>query len=579
MDNFLPLTILGAIIGIYTILPEYKKLRLGYSFGILDKLIIIIIIMVMLSLLIFGSYISYNTDLTTSFYSILKQNSFNIVLNANTPLMITESFHYQFIIDIINVVSILILFIFFLSKFRTNKIRINNQKYFIDKIDELFYKGEYNTVISLIDDNYKNIMKYEKVFYKNTLFKDIEQLINPPENVKTQNVAKSSLFDILIIKINIIIKKENYNNFYQKIMTKISIIYNKISFYKDNNKLREDIEIRLLDRNYIKNIVKYNPYFGLKIITDKIIHSDFREKFAHSYFEELMKNKNSVLYREIMNTVWFKSGYRYEISSNNKILHQVLFNVDMAYETTVYKPIGDLTLELLQKQHKKPHDFYNDYNAKLMENSSERLNNPLFMAIHFFDIMIREAIYQKINWHMWLYYYDIIVEEICKNYELTENSEPEYEFPNVYSFLLSEIIHNLIEWIKLIEIDTENVYSKLNTLDCEYQNDNIIKSSIISLKYCIEYILSSEGIPNNFKLYLLEIIFYFYFDLALNDKEIVNNYGIVLEKCLLETAKENSDSKESFNRALNSIPAYKLSIKSNFFAKFDETKKKFQRVN
>jgi hypothetical protein len=577
MESFLPLTVLGAIIGIYSILPDYKKLRLGYSFGKKDGLVLFLLIVVMLSAMIFSSYISYSSPHSNVTLNQISPIEFDYN-NFITTFLFEIPFNYQFLIDIIDIISIIFIFLIFLLKFFTKKVHVNKTKYFIEKIDELFNKGEYTTVISLINDNYENIIKFKEcendrgTFPKGIDPKGIDNLIREFKR-KQNHDNELSPFRNLKIRLTDKIKSIDLKS----ILNYFNYILCLIKNYNQDKELQADIKIRLSDYNFIEKIVKYNPYFGLKVVTDKSkrIDSFFQKKFAHLYFKELMRNKNSVLYREIKNTTSFtlKSGNRYEIYKNNKIIYQVLFNSDTAYKTGVYKPIGDLTLELLDEQHKIPNDYYNDYIDKLMPYSSENLNDPIFMVVHFFDIMIREALYQGIKWHMWLYYYNEFVKRICKNYQLNKRSELNYEFPSVYSALLYEIFSNLISWIELIEKDTEEIQNELESEDCSHENDNIIKSSIICLNLCIGYILRTNDIPYTFKEYLLEMVFNLYFDLVLSDNELVNKYGIVLEKCLLKTSKMDTDSKETLKHILNSIDQIPIIHKRNGRDKLEHIKK------
>lgn len=572
MESVLLLTVLGAIIGIYTILPDYKKLRLGYSIGKLDLLILGILVLVMLSVLIFSSYLQSSIVSATTFNQLINP-LFNHNIQINNYLF-QKSFNYQFLTDLLNIVSIILIFVVFLDKTLTKKIHINNKKYFIDKLDELFYKGEYTTVFSLIEDNYKNVMEFKKKYNKkghSKLSKEIEILIKEIENSNNDHNKKEkvSFYGNLKSKFNFLWEKSTYETIYEQFKITINNI-SEIKYFKSDNSLQESIKFRLLDYEYIKKVVKYNPYFGLNIIIDDRLNSLFRQEYANLYFRELMKNQDSILYREIKNTT---SGlHRYEISENNKIMHQIFSNINKADEARVHRPIGNLTIDLLNKQYKKPYDEYNEYNDKLID-SPDRLNDPLFMAVHFFDIMIRESIYQDVRWHMWLYYYESFVGKIVRNYKINDPNKFNYEFPNVYSFLLYEIFDNLIGWIKLVEITTNAQKELKNTEYDNCENENIIKSSINCLYYCIEHILKPNNISRKFKVYLMENVFYLYFELFLSDEKIVNEYGQVLENCLL-TASKNIDDDKILIQALNNIEVYKLSNKASVFEIEDSLKNK-----
>lgn len=540
MDNFLLLTVLAGIIGLFTIQPEYKKLRIaynGYSFGNPDKIIIAALIIELLFLIIFGSFISYHTPNanitinyteTFPFISILYSFTsllypFISILYPFTSLLYTfnfilfciahinYSYKYMFLTDMANIAAIISIFLFFFDKFYTRKIKIYNKINFLDKWDELFYKKEYNTLILLTKDNYANIMNFEKYNDHNKL------LLQMAEN----SIRKQRGLPIL----------ENNSD------------------YNVDNEFLNNIEMRLLDYNFVKQLVKFDPYFGIRIVTDKDVDAGFREEFAQLYFKELIINRNSVLYREIRYTQSIKKN-RYEISKNNKIIHQILSDIKNADENEIYSPIGKSILDILDKQAQKDRDRYNEYNSNLMPFAKENFRDPLIMVVHFFDIMIREALYQGIKWHMFLHYYSYFVEKISKNYRITEHSKTGYEFPNVYSAILWQIFHNLIDWIELINKDIENLSLELEDTICNVQNDNIIKNSIFVLVECVQSVIDGKNIPNKD---LIGNVLELYSILAMSKSQETQRYGKVLKCCLLDLASKKQEYRDYLVRTIDYV--------------------------
>lgn len=540
MDSFLPLTLLAGLIGVYTVLPEYKKVRIRYSFGKMEFLMLSILVIVLIFSLIVSSYISDNLiSSNIALYQIMNLPISNnlspsIIYLLETPL------NYQFLIDIINIMSIIVIFLIFCDKFFTNKIKIKDKNYFIYILDELFYKHEYNAVISLIKDNYNNVIKFEEPpeVYEKILIDSITSVIKLRKPIKSNQRSSINKF---LDNLRILMKKDTYKYIFDIFKKKFTNINNKI--FEPNEYLQSNIETRLLDVNHIQKIVEYNPYFGLKIVTDRKIDPCFREDFANLYFKELMRDKNSILYREIKNTT--SLVYRYKISKYNELIYELLFNIDIADKLNLYKPLGDLTLELLDQLRKDNKDVYNGYNSDLILDSDERYNDPLFMIIHFFDIVIRESIYQNIDSQMWLYYYENFVKEIALNYKLNEHSKPEYEFPSVYSSLLFEMFHNIISWIDLIRRDTDNIQKALaNVSTGDEEHEDIIKTYINCLCSCLQHVIKPTEFSKEFKIYLIDMVFNLYFKLILNDKMLVNEYGKLLEDCLLETASLGNEYKD-----------------------------------
>lgn len=441
-DSFLILTILGIVIAVYSVLPEHKKLRIGYSFRKLEITFLLVLGGAIIAFSIGGYFLSIHFT-----YSDSPVNK----LNLNT----------LFVIELVRVIAAIVILAIFLIKFLKKTVSIKNEKYFNERIHELRYERSYSCLAALVDDNYHTIFH-------------------------------SGATD-----------KENFSN---------------------------KIKRELLDRQFITYIANFKPYFGLRIIIDTELDF-FIHEFADLYFEALLRNKDSALYREIENNQNLSRLHRYSIPESNRIIYSFFSNISLAKDLEVYRPIGEGVIDILNKQQRKERDVYNEYQEGYI-GERQTFDNPIFIGIRFFDIMIMESIYQKVDWHMWLYYYSHFVDKICKNYRINEYSQPETEFPSTYSYLLYEITSNLRHWIELIEDDTAKIKQKLQHVDCSHENNNILKSSIICLVQCSHHILDTDAIPPRFKEYLTYIMFNLYFKLALSTKKIAREYGKVIACCI-----------------------------------------------
>ncbi|MFZ3077984.1 MAG: hypothetical protein WA139_06005 [Candidatus Aenigmatarchaeota archaeon] len=484
-DSFLILTILGSIIGIYSILPEHKKLRVGYSFGKLEKICLLLLALAIVFLSIFDLFVSLHFE----------NYSFSI-MGFNVKML--------FILEILQVISAIIILGIFLYKFFKKGTSIKNEEYFVEKVDELQYEQKYSSIFLLIEENYETILNSE-------------------------NKGGKIILDYL--------------------------------------------KRKLLEYEFTKHIVIFKPYLGLRIITDRRLEPYFKENFSEVYFDILLRNKNSILYKEVEGNQSL-SHSRYRISQDNKILHTIFFDIKLAETLNVWKPIGEVVLDMLDEQHKKERDTYNEYQEKFTINSRELFNDTIFVGIRFFDIMILEAIYQKADYHMWLYYYSHFVDRICKNYKLNEYSQPKAEFPSPYSYMLYEITSNLRNWIKLIDEDTTDVQQELEHVDCMPENSNIIKSSIICLIQCNQKILNTDTIPDKFKEYLTHMILNLYFDIVLSSNKVSQEYGEILLCCILNGihnyGKRDEIYKNRLLSYLDTLDKPPLFYKNDGFKKLGE---------
>jgi hypothetical protein len=380
-----------------------------------------------------------------------------------------------FLFSLLQIISALGILVLFLHKFFKKNIHIKNEKYFIDKIDELTGTRQYASVIAMLDENFDSIL-------------------------------------------NRVSKKE----------------------------FSVKVEGRLKDYRLINYIVKLKPYFGLKIISNEKTDIYFKRMFANGYIRALLKNEDSVLYKEIQNNQNLSSTNRYILPESNAILHKLFKDITTAKNIEVWRPIGETVNDILDEQYHKQVDIYNEYDGKIIYDYEEQFRNPIFVGIIFFDIMITEAIYQKINWHMRLYYYSYFVEKICRNYKVSEYRQEDNEYPDIYSGILYEIISNLRGWINIIEYDTEEVQQEIKYIDYNHENGNIIKSSVICLSQCIKKILCTEAISDKFKEYLTHIIINLYFNLALSTQEVSRRYGEVMIACIIHDIKGYGMRSENY---------------------------------
>ena len=184
-------------------------------------------------------------------------------------------------------------------------------------------------------------------------------------------------------------------------------------------------------------------------------------------------------------------------------------------------------------------------------NDEGKWDSSLFVGIRFFDIMVRAALSQGVEWHMWLYYYSHITERIIRNYKPHPvHSSDRVEWPTHYAYLLYEMISAMSGWIKAAEycpVDQTNVV--LEAVDGIHQNDNIPKSSIIVLTQCIRFILESGDVSDTFKKYLIDIVFELYFDLRASER--MADYAKVLLMTLRYRSSIDRDPDRQFLEQLS----------------------------
>lgn len=306
---------------------------------------------------------------------------------------------------------------------------------------------------------------------------------------------------------------------------------------------REVIGAILLSPKLVRALVRTRPYFGLDIIR-QWTYSYERYDFLSIYLSELVRDTTSIFYQEIANNANLLSGYRYRIPESNRALHFLLSDVKFAHDNSVYKPIGDYALSYLNELARDPaNDPYNRAMESVPDPGASE--SPLHATVRFFDIMLEEALHQGHEWHMWLYYLPLIVEKVVRNYRLVDPlASPDDEFPIRYSFLLYEIFSAMRNWVKSLEdvpLDQPNVV--LISTRADHENGNIPKSAMLALCACARHVLQSDNLTVRFKNYLVDIVFWLYFDLRSKPK--LHDYATVLGRAISQggTYRPRDDRK------------------------------------
>jgi hypothetical protein len=336
--------------------------------------------------------------------------------------------------------------------------------------------------------------------------------------VKKYHVLSYLLENYLEQFLNIINKRTNYENF-------ISIIYknSRLSTHEilqfpviqvgkgrklkflilgkflsilpeeigNKSKIFKSIERLLKSSSFLDYLIETHPAIPVKLTSST---SFLRlDEFTDKFFKGLIAKKNSQLYRELKDNQHFMYSTGYRIEPENFILDNYFSDPENAIKANIWKPVGDYVCDFI-KQQKGKDNFYNSYCESYIY-TEEPWECPIFVGIQFFDVMVKSAIYKKIDDHMWLMYYEYFLDEILKNLDRTENSEILQEFPLKFDYLIYNIVSNCSDWVEA----SEYLYrGEVNIIPLE------------EASYClgalIRKVLKSIHIDDLQKIYYLEIM-------------------------------------------------------------------------
>lgn len=403
---------------------------------------------------------------------------------------------------------LLILTILPFSIFR-KKLHPRQYKKFIELCHELFYEEKYTELIKIILKNKKQIeiitnRKYASAIIKDWFARFIKKNASPKELISFPDYFNAEEKG-----------EETEINIIQKITKKIKfkifnwvekIIYGGAWYYhiRKNEKFSTRCEEIFQDQKFISFLATRNSELILKLMKSDI----FDSTSLSAILRWSMLDTHSFLYKELIykNLDSGVTGYLFE-------------NPERIEEWHLWIPIGESLIDYLNNLNRddrnvdpynRPMDNFNSYHS-----TSEKLYSPIYLGNLFFKKMIMSALDAKIQWHMWLYYYEYFIKGIEKN--LRQENYEEIEFPTRYHYLTWEILESLTNIIETV-YNNPNLLNQENTsikgVDLEHENGSIIKSAMRCLGKCTRIIMESKSFTTYDKNYYLEGIFHTYFRLC-----------------------------------------------------------------
>lgn len=370
---------------------------------------------------------------------------------------------------------------------------------FQELTEELFWEAHFGELLTLLQRHMRDLFK---IYHGDFILSRLRRRLSPSLEKELFSLTQGET------------RHDFRNTFFQFSKRVIHRAANLLPTYeRQSEAAREIIRMLLLSPRFVRALATTRPYLALEVIRYGP-RSFERLDFLDLYMKELMQDSSSIFYTEIARNQNLSASNRYCIPESNRLIHFFLADANVAETLRIYKPIGDFVLQELDQAARDPNA---DPNNMAMGDFAEAgaWKSPLFVTIRFFDIMVMEALYQGIQWHMWLYYFPPIVKKIVRNYALSDPlADPEAEFPVRYNFLLYEIISAHRDWIlavKDVPADQPNVI--LHSTRVDHENNNIPKSAILSLSECMRSIVEAGNIGARFRRYLIGIVLELYFKL------------------------------------------------------------------
>jgi hypothetical protein len=299
------------------------------------------------------------------------------------------------------------------------------------------------------------------------------------------------------------------------------------------------------DQNFTEFVVNYDIETPLSFIETCENQIYGVAEYTDTVLELLISNPESQLYREIQRNQNIGRGKRREFS-NSRLLKFLFKNAELAEKRAIWQPIGNHITRFLHGRPGGADDSYNkeaDYYTSNLTN--DRFSDPVFVGLEFFDFMVKEALLQNINWHMFLYYFHYWTNEIVNkaHYDQDEWNRGYWEFPTKYTFLLYRIISYQLDWFQCARENSLNI----GLAEDANTNGNILQSAAICLTRCLRSICECKELPDKFKRSLLTLWWDHYFELDINSNSNYPQYAAFMLKTLVDEVEGTFRKHISFS--------------------------------
>lgn len=428
------ITFWALVIAAYAVLPEYWKFKLKAFVGLKWAVLTFVVSSALISV------------------SILMNEDWTITLR-NLRLTIVPTYLQ------ITAYAVLFLYVLFvLRQLQQSRVTACNLARFRELLSSLAVNKQLNLIATVLKDNAQRLAQ---IYDHRSIWHRIIKTRNETQDMTLPPALRSSPTEL---------------------QNKVSSVFNQIVSEKELTEylIEHDISI---------------PLLIVKEAENKISHFDL-ERYLHFILEVLISTSSSELYRQIeqhQNIDW--TGRR--DFQGSQLLEFLFGNVSVAQKWTIWKPIGDYVLRYLQSRKGGGNDKYNSVftydNIK-----RERFSDPAFIGLEYFDFMIKEALIQNIEDHMWLYYLRYWTEQIVSKlrYDPDEWEKGYWEFPTRYSFLLYTIVHYQLGWFSFalnssLDIKTKKIKAGARS--------SILRCDAQCLANSLRLICESEQLPDKYK--------------------------------------------------------------------------------
>lgn len=256
-------------------------------------------------------------------------------------------------------------------------------------------------------------------------------------------------------------------------------------------------------RSLREHIVVTRAAFGAKLMS---MEHHLAEDFTKLFLTEMMGRPGSALYNEISASQNCSSlGFR--LAPDAVILHALLDDVQVSTRIGGESAIAERALANLEADNGDGYAASLNRSPDIHFDQFGKWEDPTFIAICFFEIMVPAAAVQGTDWHMSLTYMRNFVKSLVEHYdESGPDIDPLREWPTRGAYFLYQIFAQVRDWIELAEkLPKDSIHREPESDRVDWDNGHIPKTAALVLGECLATVMRSQAISDRFKGYLFDI--------------------------------------------------------------------------
>ena len=203
-------------------------------------------------------------------------------------------------------------------------------------------------------------------------------------------------------------------------------------------------------------IAERRPYFGIALIGCQTYGS---ADFCERYLSRLLATPGSALYHEI-ETNLVSEGLAFALPERNRLLRFLFADAQRAEQLSAWNGVGRYVERVLDGEERP--GYWTWLNGDQGWFEQEQFRDPVYVALLFFDIMVRSAAEQAVLGHMWLYFLRHFARRLEAGYDSTgEGIDRDAEFPVRAARLIYELTQIVTGWVELFrELPKDSIHRK-----------------------------------------------------------------------------------------------------------------------